>query len=141
VALAAAVGRPDPRAGELPVAFVSLVPGAEATEDELCDFAAERISERAAVPKAIHVLPDLPLTAVGKIFKPELRRMATRLILEQALEPIAEGGGSISVDVVPDEVHGTKAVVTLSGGDAGSLEDRAREIVGGYPVAFEIIVG
>ena len=31
--------------------------------------------ERSARPKAIYILPTLPLTAIGKVFKPELRRI------------------------------------------------------------------
>jgi fatty-acyl-CoA synthase/long-chain acyl-CoA synthetase len=72
VALAAAIGRPDAHAGEVPVAYVQLRPGASATEEALTAFAHSRISERAAVPKAIHILDALPTTAVGKLFKPAL---------------------------------------------------------------------
>ena len=72
VALAAAVGRPDAYAGEVPVAYVQLRAGEEITEQELIDFARERIAEPAAVPKAINILPSLPLTTIGKIFKPAL---------------------------------------------------------------------
>ena len=38
------------------------------------EFAQSHIPERAAWPKAIHVVEKLPLTNVGKIFKPELQR-------------------------------------------------------------------
>ena len=43
VQIAAAVGRPDVHAGELPVAYVQLKPGARATEDELLSFARDQI--------------------------------------------------------------------------------------------------
>jgi fatty-acyl-CoA synthase/long-chain acyl-CoA synthetase len=72
VALAAAVGRPDPYAGEIPVAYVQLREGGQISEQQLLEYAAERISERAAVPKRIYVVDALPLTAVGKTFKPTL---------------------------------------------------------------------
>ncbi|HYF16885.1 MAG TPA: AMP-binding protein [Ramlibacter sp.] len=51
VAHAAAIGRPDAHAGEVPVVYVQLKPGAEAHEDELLQFAAGHIAERAAVPR------------------------------------------------------------------------------------------
>ena len=73
VQLAAAVGRPDAHAGEVPVAYVQLKPGASPTEAELMSFAREHITERAALPKAIRIVPGLPLTGVGKIFKPDLK--------------------------------------------------------------------
>jgi fatty-acyl-CoA synthase len=72
VALAAAVGRPDAHAGEVPVAYVELKPGRAADPEELAAFAAEHIAERPAHPKSIIVIDQLPLTAVGKIFKPAL---------------------------------------------------------------------
>ena len=71
-------------AGELPAAYVELAAGKEATPEELLAFAKERIEERAAVPKYIEILPELPKTAVGKVFKPDLRRMAIRRVLDGA---------------------------------------------------------
>ncbi|MBK8458740.1 MAG: acyl-CoA synthetase [Phyllobacteriaceae bacterium] len=75
VALAAAIGSPDPQVGEIPVAHVQIKPGAEVTEKELLDFAASMIPERAAVPKRIRISDALPKTAVGKIFKPALQQL------------------------------------------------------------------
>ncbi|MDP9026824.1 MAG: acyl-CoA synthetase, partial [Actinomycetota bacterium] len=72
VALAAAVGRPDKHSGEVPVAYVQLKPGAAVDADAILEFARGRIGERAAHPKAVHILAELPATAVGKIFKPAL---------------------------------------------------------------------
>src|SRR3989304_1363548 len=78
VALAAAVGKPDAYAGELPIAFVQLKPGMASTPEELQGFVRDRIPERAAAPSQIFIVPAMPLTAVGKIFKPELRNRAAR---------------------------------------------------------------
>ena len=72
VALCAAIGRPDAHAGEVPVAYVQFRAGASATQAELTAHAQAHIGERAALPKAIHVLETLPVTAIGKIFKPAL---------------------------------------------------------------------
>ena len=72
VALAAAVGRPDARLGEVPVLYVQLKPGSQISEQELLEYAIAHILERAARPKSVTALPALPLTAVGKIFKPAL---------------------------------------------------------------------
>lgn len=78
VALAAAVGMPDAYAGELPACFVQLHPDADVTEQELRAFAESSISERPAWPKAIWIVDAIPMTAVGKIFKPTLREDAAR---------------------------------------------------------------
>ena len=84
VDLVAAVGRPDAYAGELPVAYVTLRPGAKVTEEELLRHARERVPERAAVPVQISILEQMPVTAVGKIFKPPLREIAQRTPQEGA---------------------------------------------------------
>jgi fatty-acyl-CoA synthase len=76
VELAAAVGQPDAYAGEVPVAYVTLRPGATVTEGDLEAYAREAVAERPAAPKAVRILDRMPVTAVGKIFKPTLREDA-----------------------------------------------------------------
>ena len=76
VAMAGAIGQPDAHSGELPCAYVELVADARTTEAELLEFVRGRIGERAAIPKYIEILPELPKTAVGKVFKPALRKSA-----------------------------------------------------------------
>ncbi len=74
----AAVGAPDAYAGELPVVFVTLLPGAVASESELLAFVRERVDEPPARPRCVTVLPTMPMTLVGKIYKPELRQLAAK---------------------------------------------------------------
>lgn len=83
---AAAVGQPDSYAGELPVAFVTLKEGARADEAELLAFVKPLMSEPAAHPKRVWVLDELPLTPIGKIFKPALRAIAARNAIRAAIE-------------------------------------------------------
>ena len=64
MSLAAAVGRPDVHAGEVPVAYVQLQPEATVTEEALLAYAQESIGERAAVPKSIHVIDEQWFTDV-----------------------------------------------------------------------------
>ena len=85
VALCAAVGAPDAYAGELPVAFATLKPGSQVTEAELLAFTAERVDEGPAKPKSITVLSAMPVTNVGKIYKPELRTLATAAVVEKLI--------------------------------------------------------
>ena len=102
VALAAAVGMPDAYAGELPVCYVALRPGASVSDDELHAHAQRTIGERPAWPKQIQVIDAIPLTTVGKIYKPQLRcdaaqRLVARLVTEQlaisdARVQVSEGG-------------------------------------------------
>jgi fatty-acyl-CoA synthase len=85
VAVAAAVGMPDVFAGELPICYVQLLPNTTATEEELRAFAETEISERPAWPKHIHIVDSIPVTAVGKIFKPTLRRNAVKRAVDTIL--------------------------------------------------------
>ena len=71
VALCAAVGQPDPYAGELPVAFALLRPGTSCSEEELMAVAAAHVPERPAAPKRIWIVKAFNMTATGKVLKPE----------------------------------------------------------------------
>jgi fatty-acyl-CoA synthase len=86
VAVAAAVGMPDAYAGELPVCFVALRPGARVSEAELHAHAQQRIGERPAWPKHFHIIETIPTTSVGKIYKPELRCDAAARMVKQLLK-------------------------------------------------------
>ena len=97
VQLSAAVGAPDAYAGELPVVFVTLVPGQQVSEHELIDFAASRVDEAPARPRRITVLEHMPMTNVGKIFKPDLRLLATRAVIEDLARQCATEAGLAQV--------------------------------------------
>jgi fatty-acyl-CoA synthase len=98
VALAAAVGMPDAYAGELPVCYVALRPGASASEDELHAHAQRTIGERPAWPKRIHIVESIPLTSVGKIYKPQLRcDAAARLVRQVVHEQLALADAEVQV--------------------------------------------
>ncbi|AZL60103.1 acyl-CoA synthetase [Tabrizicola piscis] len=112
VAMVGAIGQPDVHAGELPIAYVELVKGASASVDDLMAYATQHIHERAALPKYIEVLPELPKTAVGKVFKPDLRRMAIIRTYDAAL---AEAGIPARVSaVVEDKKRGLVAQLEKS---------------------------
>jgi fatty-acyl-CoA synthase len=68
----AVVGLPHERWGEAPHAFVVLRSGAEATEDELREFARSQLAHFKA-PHAVTFMAELPKTATGKIQKYVLR--------------------------------------------------------------------
>src|SRR5690606_28205320 len=113
VAFVGAVGQPDAFAGELPCAYVELVKGAEATAEELTEYARTHIHERAAVPKHVEILPELPKTAVGKIFKPDLRKLAIRRVYDAAL---AEAGLAVLArEVFEDKKRGLVARIECTG--------------------------
>ncbi|HEU4405159.1 MAG TPA: AMP-binding protein [Polyangiaceae bacterium] len=76
VAACAVVGVPHERWGEVGHAFVVARPGADApAAGELFAFLKGRLASY-KVPKSFSALPELPLTAAGKVDKNELRRRA-----------------------------------------------------------------
>jgi fatty-acyl-CoA synthase len=132
VQLAAAVGRPDAHAGELPVAYVQLKPLHRAEEAELMAYLSERISERAAMPKSIVVIDEMPLTSVGKIFKPDLRRLQIESAVQQALLGAGVQVQSIRIEADPAK-HGVCAVVALA---QTGTEPAAKAVLGRCPFSY-----
>jgi long-chain acyl-CoA synthetase len=74
VAVAGVVGKPDPEKGEEVVAFVQLAPGAEATSEELVEFARGKLGKY-KYPREVHVIENVPLTPVFKIDRKKLRTL------------------------------------------------------------------
>jgi fatty-acyl-CoA synthase len=137
VALAAAVGKPDAYAGELPIAYVELHPGARITQDELLRFAAERIPERPAVPKEIVFVDKLPLTAVGKPIKHLLQVDAAKRVFSEALRPL---GCAWELDVVNTGGSGLKVSVSLKAATPQARR-QAEEILAAFSVPYSIEAG
>ena len=131
VAMVGAIGQPDSHAGELPCAYVELVGGAEASVDELVAYAKEHISERAAVPKHIEIIPELPKTAVGKVFKPDLRRSAIARVYNAALE---EAGQDARVEqVVEDKKLGLVAHLSAK---STSDHEAVKHVLGAFTLPW-----
>ena len=128
---AQAVGRPDLHAGEVPVAFVTLAPEAEATPEELRAWACDRVPEQAAAPKTVTVLDALPLTLVGKPFKPALRAEATREAVAEALRrlPTVTGVRGLVEDGV---------VVVVIGLARGADETPVKEVLDHFAITWRL---
>lgn len=129
VAAAAAIGQPDEYAGELPAAYVQLHPGAKISADELKVWAKSRIPERAASPVYLEILQTLPVTAVGKIHKPSLRKLASQRVISNKLE---ESGFDARLKVVDDPKRGM--VAKVYGGD----ENTIRKTLGGFSIGLDL---
>jgi fatty-acyl-CoA synthase len=83
VAEAAVVGLKHPRWQERPVALAVLRPGAEASEDELIDFLAERVAKW-WLPDKVLLVEQIPKTATGKFDKKVVRDQFSDLLEDQA---------------------------------------------------------
>ena len=73
----AVVAQPDPRWGEVPIAYVVMSEGVEATEAAIVEHCGRSLA-KFKVPKAVTFLSALPRTASGKVLKRELRESAGR---------------------------------------------------------------
>ena len=113
VAMAGVIGQPDARVGELPCAYVELIKGSDVSEAELTKHSEENIGEKAAVPKYLELVEEMPKTPIGKIFKPELRKRAITRVYNQALEKA--GLPARVQEVVDHPKMGLTAIVTKNG--------------------------
>jgi fatty-acyl-CoA synthase len=129
---AAAVGLPDSYAGELPVAFVALKQGASADEAELIAFVKPLMSEPAAHPKRVWVLDELPLTPIGKIFKPALRALAARNAIRAAIE-------RSNIDPTQFELASSDDKTTIQiWAEQPEVAERIRKTLLGMPVSYTV---
>ena len=71
--------------------------GATASEDELRDHAEATIGERPAWPRSIFIVDSVPLTSVGKIYKPSLRCDAAQRLVSQSMAQLGVSDASIQV--------------------------------------------
>jgi len=141
VALAASVGRPDAHAGEVPVVYVTPKPGAELDADEVLAYCRENITERAAIPKQVTIVDPMPVTAIGKIFKPALRYDAIKEVFDEELAQLSDITETIDVTVKEHKVHGTIATIIAkpaAGASSAGLRSQIEDILGRHTVYYEV---
>ena len=143
VLMAAAVGHPDPQSGEVPVVYATLAAGTRASVDELMLHAQAHIPERAAWPKAIRIVDELPLTAIGKVFKPRLVQREQEIALHAALLPLAPWLEGVVVEVRPHAEHGVQAEIRMRAKpqtDRDALHEQASAILGRYATRYRVVI-
>jgi fatty-acyl-CoA synthase len=127
VAAAVAVGRPDRHSGEVPVAYVVPAGPGLFDEAELLAWAGTAIDEPAARPKAIYPTDAIPVTTVGKHFKPAL-------IADAAVRAVTEALAAAGLpDARAAAAHeGGRLLVTVT----GAAPDQIRDAVAGFAVTI-----
>lgn len=130
VAIAAAVGQPDSYAGELPVAYVTLKSGAETDPERLRAFITLLVAEPAAQPRSVVILNEMPMTPIGKIYKPALRMLATRKAIEDAL-------AKINIDINDFSIIVTEVESRVRLNDARQI-DAVRATLTGMPIQYTV---
>ena len=141
VQVAAAVGQPDPHAGETPVAYVQLQEAADLTPEQILDYLKQEIGERAAVPKEVTIIEEMPLTPVGKIFKPALRWKAIQKVYQSELKAIDDLITSVDVTVTEDKIHGSMVAIRIKAASEIShdqIRDKVSDILARYPVKYRL---
>ena len=123
------------------MAYVQLQEGADLTPEQILDYLKREVGERAAIPKEVVILDQIPLTPVGKIFKPALRWEAIKQVYRKELQALGEMVDSVEITVREDKVHGSLAIIKVrpaSGVSAGEIENKVDEILARYTVRFHL---
>ncbi len=117
----------------MPCVYVELIDGANVSVDDLNAYMKQHIGEKAAIPKYVEILDELPKTQVGKIFKPELRKMAITRVYDAAL---AKADIDANVEsVFEDKKRGLVAVVKYN--DPAVSDDAVNKILGCFTPQWE----
>jgi len=132
VAFVGAIGQPDAHSGEVPAAYVELIEGGNVDVGGLMAYAEEHVAERAAQPKHVEIMAELPKTAVGKVFKPALRKSAITRTFNAALDG-AGVGASVS-SVLDDKKLGLVAQISKS--DSALTDKDIKAVLGDFTVKW-----
>ena len=99
-------------------------------------FRSERVSEPPALPKSIELVDEIPLTPVGKIFKPRLREIAAEHAVRQMLA--AKGGSDgLTVRAGTDPERGL--VVRVEGCRDAADRTAIRQLLGQLPLTVDVV--
>ena len=141
VQVAAAVGQPDSHVGETPVAYVQLQENVDLTEADILTYLKDKIGERAAVPKEVFIVDKIPLTPVGKIFKPALRWEAIQKVYQSELEAINDLITSMEISVNEDKIHGSMVAIKIKAASEiphEKIREKVSDILARYTVKYRL---
>jgi fatty-acyl-CoA synthase len=128
VQISSAVGMPDQYAGEVPILFVVPAPGQEIDLRDLEIHLERNIIEPPAKPKRVVILEGLPVTAVGKIFKPALRDLAIKEKAKLEIERVFGQAASAEIIVDKDERLNTLVRIVIDTNDDARLRELAESL-------------
>lgn len=137
VEISAAVGMPDQYAGEVPTLFVVPKKGANLDLDALQRYLEDHIFEPPARPRRVLPIEALPVTAVGKIFKPTLRDMAIQEKVRMEVEKACRTAAGLEVNISLDAQKRTVVDVVVPGAampELVAIEEALRPLPQTYAV-------
>jgi fatty-acyl-CoA synthase len=128
VQMSSAVGMPDAYAGEVPILFVVPSPNQAIDMERLLEYLERSVNEPPARPKRVVLLDALPVTAVGKIFKPALRDLAVQEKVRTEIDRIFGFGTKANIQVDKDEKLNTLVRVSVGSSDEVLLAELAESL-------------
>jgi fatty-acyl-CoA synthase len=140
VQVAAVVGEPCALKGELPLAYVQLRPGRQVDVGELLALCQREVPERAAVPIDVVVIGAMPVTAVGKIFKPALRLDAMQRAAVKTVRDTLGDGSAVRIEVRETEARPVVTLGVSRAAGAETAEQRLRTAFSGYTFETRIVI-
>jgi len=140
VQVAAVVGEPDALKGELPIAYVQLRSGTNADAAELLSLCLREVPERAAVPIDVVIIEAIPLTAVGKIFKPALRLDAMGRAARKVIASVLGDCSGVEVEVLETEARAAVILRLPVGPSAEAHAATLRQAFAGFLFDIRIIM-
>jgi len=129
VQISSAVGMPDQYAGEVPILFVVPAPGQAIDLDDLQAHLERNIMEPPAKPRRIVSLEGLPVTAVGKIFKPALRDLAIKEKAKLEVDRVFGGAADAEITVDRDDKLNTTVRIVVNTSDRELLRELAESLL------------
>ena len=131
VAMVGAIGQPDIKLGEVPCAYVEMVSGSELTSSDLMQYIKDNSKDKLAVPSYVEIMEELPKTAVGKIFKPSLRKSAITRVYNEELKKNKVNAKVTSVE--EDKLKGLVAIIDL---EDKTTEDRVNNCLNEFIIPW-----
>ncbi len=137
VQMSSAVGMPDAYAGEVPILFVVPSPNQSIDLARLREHLDVNVHEPPARPKRVVLLDALPVTAVGKVFKPTLRDLAVQEKVRTEIERIFGADTHADIDVDKDDKLNTLVRISVTSTDKARL-DQLAEALSTLPQTYRI---
>jgi len=137
VQISSAVGMPDQYAGEVPILFVVAAPGQTIDLGALEQHLENNVIEPPAKPKRVIVLDRLPVTAVGKIFKPSLRDLAIKEKARLEIERLFGKAAAADIDVGRDDKLNTCVRIVVHNADESRLRQLA-DVLAPLPQSYVV---
>ena len=94
------------------------------------------------MPVDVVLVDEMPLTGVGKVFKPKLRWDAAQRVFQATVQSLDLDGCQASVSVAAHGTHGSLATVTVRGSteaNQGVITERLDEALGPFTIQHEIV--